>query len=96
MFPGNSDSDIWRLSSPIHGRSREQTALKLVGINFLILAAYVAFDALKSLLTYEPSDTSPVGIGLSIASLILMPLLARAKRRLAANLNSRAMRAHSR
>ena len=87
---------LWRLSSPIHDESREQTALKLVGISFLILAAYVAFDALKSLLTYEPPDTSPVGIGLSIVSLILMPILARAKRRSAADLNSRAMKADSR
>jgi divalent metal cation (Fe/Co/Zn/Cd) transporter len=87
---------LWRLFSPVHDQSREQTALKLVGISFLILAGYVAFDALKSLLTYEPPDTSPVGIGLAIVSLILMPLLARAKRRSAVNLNSRAMKADSR
>jgi divalent metal cation (Fe/Co/Zn/Cd) transporter len=87
---------LWRLSSPVHDQSREQIALKLVGVSFLILAAYIAFEALKSLLTYEPPDTSPVGIGLSIVSLILMPILARAKRRSAANLNSRAMKADSR
>jgi divalent metal cation (Fe/Co/Zn/Cd) transporter len=87
---------LWRLSSPVHDQSREQTALKLVGISFLILAAYVAFGALKSLLYFEPPNTSLVGIGLSIISLILMPILARAKRRSAANLNSRAMKADSR
>ena len=87
---------LWRLFSPVHDESREQIALKLVGISFLILAAYIAFDAIKSLLVYEPPDTSAVGIGLSIVSLILMPILARAKRRSAANLNSRAMRADSR
>jgi divalent metal cation (Fe/Co/Zn/Cd) transporter len=87
---------LWRLASPAHDESREQTALKLVGISFLILAAYVAFNALKSLLVYEPPDTSPVGIGLSIVSLILMPILARAKRRSAADLESRAMKADSR
>jgi divalent metal cation (Fe/Co/Zn/Cd) transporter len=87
---------LWRLSSPIDDESREQTALKLVGISFLILAAYIAFDALKSLLNYERPDASPVGIGLSIVSLILMPILARAKRRSAADLNSRAMKADSR
>ena len=76
---------LWRLSSPVHDESREQIALKLVGISFLILAAYVAFDAIKSLLTHEPPQTSLVGIGLSIASLIVMPLLARAKRRSASN-----------
>jgi divalent metal cation (Fe/Co/Zn/Cd) transporter len=87
---------LWRLASPDHDESREQTALKLVGISFLILAAYVAFDALKSLLTYEPPDTSLVGIGLSVVSLILMPILAHAKRRSASDLNSRAMKADSR
>ncbi len=87
---------LWLLSSPAHDESREQTAHKLVGVSFLILAAYVAYDALKSLLTYEVPESSPVGIGLSIVSLILMPILARAKRRSAAHLNSRAMKADSR
>jgi divalent metal cation (Fe/Co/Zn/Cd) transporter len=86
---------LWRLFSPVQDESREKIAIKLVGISFLILAAYVAFDALKSLLTYESPDTSLVGIGLSIVSLILMPILARAKRRSAVDLNSRAMKADS-
>jgi divalent metal cation (Fe/Co/Zn/Cd) transporter len=43
----------------------------------------------------EP-ETSVVGIALSIVSLIVMPLLARAKRRVAAELDSRALRADSR
>jgi len=87
---------LWRLSSPAHDESREKIALKLVGISFLILAAYVAFEAVKSLLAHEPPQTSFVGIGLSVASLIIMPLLARAKRRSASNLESRAMKADSR
>ncbi len=87
---------LWRLSSPAHDESREKIALKLVGISFLILAAYVAFEAIKSLITREPPLTSFVGIGSSIASLIIMPLLARAKRLSASNLESRAMKADSR
>lgn len=87
---------LWRLSSPAHDESREKTALKLVGISFLILAAYVAFEAIKSLLAHEPPQTSLVGIGLSVVSLIVMPFLARAKRRSASNLESRAMKADSR
>lgn len=87
---------LWRLSSPVHDESREKIALKLVGISFLILAAYVAFEAIKSLLVHEPPETSLVGIGLSVVSLIVMPLLARAKRRSASNLESRAMKADSR
>ena len=81
---------------PAHDERREKIALKLVGISFLILAAYVAFDAMKSLFVHEPPETSLVGIGLSIASLIIMPLLARAKRLSALNLESRAMKADSR
>jgi divalent metal cation (Fe/Co/Zn/Cd) transporter len=87
---------VWRLFSPAHEESREKIALKLVGISFLILAAYVAFEAIKSLLVHEPPQTSLVGIGLSVVSLIVMPLLARAKRLSAANLESRAMKADSR
>lgn len=65
-------------------------------MSFLFLAAYVAFDAGKSLLLREPPDESYIGIGLAILSLIVMPILARAKRRVAARLNSRAMLADSR
>ena len=87
---------LWRLSSPAHDQSREKIAVKLVGASFLILAAYVAFDAVKSILAHEPPEASLVGIGLAVVSLIVMPLLARAKRRSAAKLESRAMEADSR
>ena len=84
---------LWRLFS---GEHRERLALRLVGVSFLMLAAYVAFDAGKSLLLREPPDESYVGIALAALSLVVMPLLARAKRRVAANLNSRALEADSR
>lgn len=87
---------LWRLFSPAHDESREKIALKLVGISFLILAVYIAFEAVKSLLAHEPPQTSFVGIGLSVVSLIIMPLLASAKRQSASNLESRAMKADSR
>ena len=84
---------LWRLVS---GEHREQLALKLVGVSFLALAAYVAFDAVKSLWLVEPPDASYVGIALAALSLIVMPVLARAKRNVASQLNSRAMHADSR
>lgn len=84
---------LWRLFA---GEHREQLALKLVGGSFLLLAAYVAFDAGKSLLFRELPEESYVGIGLAILSLIVMPILARAKRRVAVSLNSRALQADSR
>lgn len=87
---------LWRLRSDDDSERRERIALKLVGASFLLLAAYVAFDAGKSLVLREPPEESYVGIGLAALSLVVMPLLARAKRRVAAGLNSRAMQADSR
>jgi divalent metal cation (Fe/Co/Zn/Cd) transporter len=87
---------VWRLRSDEDAERREQIALKLVGASFLVLAAYVAFDAGKSLIAREPPEASYVGIALSALSLVVMPLLARAKRGVAADLNSRALKADSR
>ena len=87
---------LWRLQAHESDEQRERLALKLVGFSFLLLAAYVAFDATKSLIGRELPETSPVGIVISVLSLIVMPLLARAKRRVAALLESRALDADSR
>lgn len=84
---------LWRLVS---GEHREQLALNLVGISFLALAAYVAFDAMKSLWLVEAPEASYIGITIAALSLVVMPLLARAKRRVAAQISSRAMHADSR
>ncbi len=87
---------LWRLASPAHDESREQRALKLVGLSFFLLAAYVCFEAVKSLVTREPPEASLTGIILAAVSLIVMPILARAKRRVAADLGSHALVADSR
>ena len=89
---------LWRLhlDSPERRERAEQVALKLVGWSFLALAAYVAFDAVKSLFYREAPEASYVGIALAALSLAVMPLLARAKRRVAAEIESRALRADSR
>jgi divalent metal cation (Fe/Co/Zn/Cd) transporter len=90
---------LWRLHADKHEHRRErveQMALKLVGVSFFLLAAYVAFDAAKTLWTREAPDRSIVGICLAVLSLIVMPLLARAKRRVAAQISSRALHADSR
>jgi divalent metal cation (Fe/Co/Zn/Cd) transporter len=87
---------LWRLHATDTAEKREHLALRLVGASFFVLAFYVAFEAGKSLLRGEEPETSMVGIALSIASLIAMPLLARAKRRVAAKLDSGALRADSR
>ena len=87
---------LWRLASPAHDERRERLALRLVGASFFLLAAYVCFEAVKSLVAGEPPEASVAGIVLSAVSLIVMPLLARAKRRVAADLASHAMVADSR
>jgi divalent metal cation (Fe/Co/Zn/Cd) transporter len=87
---------LWRLQRAQTNEKRERPALMLVGISFFLLALYVAVEAATSLLHREHPDTSVIGIVLSIVSLIAMPLLARAKRRVAERLESRALYADSR
>jgi divalent metal cation (Fe/Co/Zn/Cd) transporter len=67
-----------------------------VGVSFLALAAYVAYDAIAALWARELPDASYVGIALAAASLVVMPLLAKAKRRVASRIQSRALQADSR
>ena len=87
---------LWRLASPAHDESRERLALRLVSVSFFLLAAYVCFEAIKSLLAAEPPEASVVGIVLAAVSLIVMPFLGRAKRKVAAGLGSHALVADSR
>ena len=60
---------------------RERLALRLVAATFFVLAAYVVVEGVRSLLADEEPDTSAVGLVLLAASIVVMPLLARAKRR---------------
>lgn len=87
---------LWRLREGARGEQRERIALRFVGVSFLLLAAYVGFDAVKSIVRREPPEASYAGIVVAVLSLIVMPLLARAKRKVAAQINSRAMTADSR
>ena len=90
---------LWRLRAEQAGKDierAEQTVLKLVGVSLLLLAAYVTFDAIKSLVMKEQPQRSVIGIALSVLSLIVMPLLAKAKRTTAAELSSAALHADSR
>jgi len=92
---------IWRLRAERHARSPEvierldRRARRLVGLSLFLLAAYVAFDAIKALLTRERPQPTLVGIVLTSISLAVMWWLARAKRRTARGLGSRALEADS-
>lgn len=85
---------LWRLRS--NDEQRERTARKLVGVCFLLLAAYVGVESLRGLWERAQPERSLPGILLSIASVVTMPLLARGKRRVASRISSRALHADSR
>jgi len=90
---------LWRMSVDADAESRERNeriALRIVGLCFIGLAIYVATDSIKTLLLREAPAHTVFGIAIAAASLVVMPLLARAKRRVATGLNSAAMRADSR
>lgn len=80
---------IWRFTGTrTLSETAEARALKAVAVTFFLLAPYIAFDAVTTLLAGDRADTSWLGIGLSIASLIVMPLLGVAKKRLGSRLDS--------
>jgi len=90
---------LWRLHADHDQQRRERAerrALNLVGWSLLLLAAYVAAESIVSLVGREAQERSLPGIALAIASLIAMPLLARAKSRVASALGSSALQADSR
>ena len=87
---------LWRLHADVDEVRREQVeaiTLRIVGVCFLALALYISYDSIKSLLGKEAPERSIPGIVLAIASLIVMPLLARAKKKVATGIGSAAMRA---
>lgn len=88
---------VWRLrlDAPEKRERAEAASLKIVGVCFLLLGAYIAVDSLWSLLEHRPPDKSYFGLAVAAAAVVVMPLLSRAKRKVAVEINSRAMRADS-
>jgi divalent metal cation (Fe/Co/Zn/Cd) transporter len=86
----------WRLRSDLdHARRErvERATLRIIGWSFLALAGYVVVDSANALLRREPPERSVVGLVLLALSAVVMPLLARAKRRVARAMTSRALEA---
>lgn len=82
---------VWRFTGTrTLSQTAERRAQKAVAVTFFLLAPYIAIDAIHSLVTAEHARTSWLGIGLAVASLIVMPLLGNAKKRIGARLGSEA------
>lgn len=60
---------------------KERRALKWVAVTFFLLAGYVTIEGIRALVGDEVPDSSPIGVAVLAASLIVMPLLAAAKTR---------------
>ena len=89
---------LWRLSAdaePLRRARVERMSHRTIGCLFLALALYVAFDAVHALLRHAAPEASVTGIVLAIVSLVVMPYLARKKRRIGAALGSRALMSES-
>src|SRR5512138_763702 len=86
----------WRLRSDLdHARRErvERVTLRVIGWSFLALAVYVAVDSLTSLWFHERPEGSVAGTVILVLSVVIMPTLARAKRRVARALGSAALEA---
>jgi divalent metal cation (Fe/Co/Zn/Cd) transporter len=80
---------IWRFTGARRlSEQAELRAQRAVAISFFLLAPYIAQDAIRALVAGEHTSTSWVGIGLSVSSIVVMPLLGRAKQRLGERLGS--------
>lgn len=89
---------LWRLGvdrDPVRRVFAERWASRAIGASFLALAAYLAVDGTRSLLVGDEPYASVVGMVIAATSLVIMPMLARAKRRVASTLASEAIRAES-
>ena len=80
---------IWRFTGTRRlSEHAELRAERLVAISFFLLAPYVAQAALRALINADRPSISWIGIGLSISSMLVMPLLGRAKHRIGSQLGS--------
>jgi divalent metal cation (Fe/Co/Zn/Cd) transporter len=87
---------LWRMAvdSDIHERERnEKRALRVVGLCFIGLSVYIAYQSIADLLHERASEHSIPGIILPCVSLVVMPVLSRARRKVGTELGSAAMHA---
>lgn len=89
---------LWRLTIESRGanldrvKRAEKTSSWVVGVALLLLALYIVVASIVKLVTHQGAQTSYLGLGLAIASGIIMPYLSRAKKRIGSEIGSRALR----
>jgi len=86
----------WRLRADVDLFRRERAergSMKIIGLSFVALGVYVAYESVMSLWNHEVPDPSIVGVGILALSVIVMPLLSRRKRSVARKLKSKALEA---
>ena len=90
---------LWRLSAQMMGQSvekvekTEKTASWVVGIALILLSVYIIISVIFNLLSRHMAEASPVGLGLAIIAGIIMPVIAFYKRKIGANIGSKALKA---
>lgn len=88
---------VWRFAASRAGSDgAERRAQQLIGASFLAIAAYVAVEALRTLIAGDHPEVSWIGIGLAAVTLATMPPLARAKARVGERLGSSATKSEGR
>jgi len=80
---------IWQLRGEIAGQDRQTRAVRLIGVTFFTLAAYLTVESTRDLATAARPGQSVPGLAVTAAALIVMPALAIAKRRTGRALGNR-------
>jgi divalent metal cation (Fe/Co/Zn/Cd) transporter len=90
---------LWRLrwdADEAHREAAEKRTVRFIGACFLLLAAYVTYEAGHTLIAQHAPDHTIAGIVLAALSLVVMPILVYLKRRIASRLQSGALEAEAR
>ena len=86
---------VWQLRGEIAGQERETRAVRLIGMTFFALAAYLAVGGVRDLAAGARPQQSVPGLAVAAAALLVMPALAVAKRRTGRALGNRTLIADS-
>ena len=81
---------VWQLRGAV-SEERETRALRLIAVTFFALAAYLAVESITDLVSRHRPGQSAAGIAVTAAALVVMPLLALAKRRTGQQLGNQAL-----